>query len=115
MPAVFDLLGEVGNLPKVDLHTNVHWIFPPDTRKPIITLPFLKISAAGLPFTEIRGVRMVHGNTSVILDLHNDNQLHVAMAFPYSEGIPRNIIERIVGQATTILDGFLLPERAEGD
>lgn len=115
MPSVYELLEEMGKLPKADLHANIHWRFPPDTRKPIISLPFLRISATGLPFTEIRGVRMVHGNTSVILDLHDDNRLHVNLGFPYLDGISRNIVERIVGQATTILSGFLVPEKAEGD
>lgn len=113
IPSIHALLDKMGNLPKIDSNANIHWRFPPDLRKPIISLPFLRISTAGLPFTEIRGVRMVRGDTSVVLDLDDENRLHVNTRFPYLEVISRNIIERIVDQATTILSGFLVPEKAE--
>lgn len=110
MVSVYELLDEIGGVTEASLRTLVHWRFPPGTRKPIISLPLLSVSVPGVPFSEVAGVRMVQGSTSVILDLHSDRSLHVAMNFPYSTKVSRHIIERIVAHATTILTGFLIPE-----
>lgn len=112
MVSVYELLDEIGGSTEANLRTHVHWTFPPGTRKPIVSLPLLSISASGVPSSEVVGVRMVQGNTSVILDLDSNRSLHVAMNFPYATKVSRDIIKRIVAHATTILTGFLIPEES---
>ena len=113
MPAVYELLDNLSSVTKTALSTNIHYRFPPGTRRAIISLPFLKMSVPGLPFSEIAGVRFVQGSTSVILDLHEGNVLHVSVTFQHPEAISRDILRRIIDRGNTILSGFMVPEKPE--
>ena len=74
------------------LHSHVAWMFPPDSRRTIISLPMITIHGDSAPFTEIVGIRLnkvtEEGNISITMDLRSDRSLFVTVIFP----LPRTIL-----------------------
>ena len=57
----------------------ITWIFPPDSKTPIISLPMLTVQGPNLPFSEISGVHLKRetseGTVHIIMDLRDDHAL----------------------------------------
>ena len=82
-------------------HSHVAWMFPPDSRKTIVSLPMITIQDDASPFDEIVGIRLSKateaGNISITMDLRSDRSLFVTVIFP----LPRRILSgSIVSDAT---------------
>ena len=68
------------------LHSHVSWTFPPDSKRPIISLPLMTVQDPSFPFAEISGIRLrkrtEDGLTSVTIDLREDRSLTVTLVCP---------------------------------
>ena len=96
-----------------ELTGHIGWLFPPETKKPIVGLPLITIQSPSVPFAEISGIRLKkrtpEGLTTVIIDLREDRSLATTLAFPLAEPVfSAHMLDDMVVKGTTIIEDFVL-------
>ena len=97
----------------INLTARIAWRFPPESKKPIVSLPLITIQSPNVPFTEISGIRFkrrtTEGLTTVIIDLAENRSLVTTLAFPLPEsGFSTSMVDDAVLRGTTIIGEFVL-------
>ena len=94
-------------------HPHIVWVFSPDSKKPIVSLPLMTMQGRDAPFTEISGVRLNRatddGNVSVTMDLTNDRSLFVTLVLPPARTtVSENMIGSAVQRGSQMIKEFIL-------
>ena len=97
----------------IDLTARIAWRFPPETKKPIVSLPLLTVQSPDIPFDEISGIRLnkrtEEGLTTAVIDLSGNGSLSTTLAFPLPEtSFSTSMVDDAVSRGMTIMATYVL-------